>query len=77
MNANAARLDELSNLVIGCALTVANTLGPGFVKTIYENALPHEIRKSGLAVAQQRGVIVRYDDVVGWCSCPPDASAGT
>jgi GxxExxY protein len=64
MNANVARLDELSNLVIGFALTVANTLGSGFVEKIYENALAYEIRKSGLAVAQQCGVVVKYDDVV-------------
>jgi GxxExxY protein len=64
MNANAARLDELSNLVIGCALAVANTLGSGFVERVYENALAHEIRKSDLAVTQQCGVTVMYDDVV-------------
>ncbi len=64
MNANVARLDELSNLVIGFALTVVNTLGSGFVEKNYENALAHEIRRSGLAVAQQRGVVVRYDDAV-------------
>jgi GxxExxY protein len=64
MNANAARINELSNLVIGCALTVANTLGSGFVEKVYENALAYEIRKSGLAVAQQCGVTVRYDDVI-------------
>jgi GxxExxY protein len=45
MNANAARINELSNLVIGCALTVANTLGSGFVEKVYENALAYEIRK--------------------------------
>ena len=31
---------------------------------VYENALVHELRKRGLAVVQQRGVVVRYDDVV-------------
>jgi GxxExxY protein len=64
MNANADRINELSNLVIGCALAVANTLGSGFVEKVYENALAHELRKSGLAVVQQHGVTVRYDDVI-------------
>ena len=35
-----------------------------FVEKIYENALAHELSKRGLAVAQQRGVLVKYDDVV-------------
>ncbi len=63
-NANAARLDELSNLVIGNAPTVGDTLGSGFVEKVYENALAHEIRKNGFAVAQQRGVTIWYDDVI-------------
>jgi GxxExxY protein len=36
--------------IIGCAFTVANALGPGFVEKVYENALAHEIRKYGVAL---------------------------
>ena len=64
MNANEARINELSKRVIGCALAVANTLGSGFVEKVYENALAHELRKRGLAVVQQGAVVVRYDGVV-------------
>jgi len=64
MNANEARINDLSKLVIGCALAVANTLGSGFVEKVYENALAYELRKRGLAVVQQGGVVVRYDGVV-------------
>jgi len=42
-----------------------NTLGVGFLEKVYENALAHELRKIGLNVAQQHGVTVRYDDIVG------------
>jgi GxxExxY protein len=28
---------------------------------LYENALAHELRKRGLAVAQQRGITITYD----------------
>ena len=31
---------------------------------LYENALVHELRKSGLAVSQQHPMVVRYDGVV-------------
>ena len=50
--------------VIGCAMSVSNTLGAGFLEKVYENALVHELRKAGLRVDQQRAVVVRYDDVV-------------
>jgi GxxExxY protein len=50
--------------IIGCAFRVANALGHGFVEKVYENALAHEMRKSGLGVVQQGGIVVFYDDVI-------------
>jgi GxxExxY protein len=56
----------LSETVLGCAFRVSNTLGAGFLEKVYENALTHEIRKSGLAVVQQAPIQVIYDgEVVG------------
>jgi GxxExxY protein len=54
----------ISERVIGCAFPVANTLGTGFLEKVYENALAHELRKSGLMVARQHSVTVKYDGVV-------------
>jgi len=42
--------------IIGCALTMLHALGTGFLEKVYENALAHELRKSGLAVSQQRRI---------------------
>jgi GxxExxY protein len=64
MHADQAGVNGLSERVIGCAFQVINTLGPGFLEKIYENALAHELRKAGLAVAQQQGVTVKYDGIV-------------
>jgi GxxExxY protein len=61
---NADMLNALSERIIGCAFTVANGLGSGFLERVYENALAHELRKAGLTVAQQQGVSVIYDDVI-------------
>ena len=61
---NADTLNALSERIIGCAFTVANRLGSGFLEKVYENALAHELRKAGLRVAQQQGVSVTYDDVI-------------
>jgi len=63
MNADSKRLDAISERVIGCAFTVANTLGVGFLEKVYENALAHELTKAGLTVRQQIAIGVEYDGV--------------
>jgi len=62
--ASAEELNRITERVIGCAYTVSNTLGTGFLEKVYENALAHELRKNGLAVAQQHPIKVLYDGVV-------------
>ena len=57
-------INDLSRVVIGCALAVAATLGSGFVEKVYENALAYELGKRGLGVVQQSPVVVRYEGVV-------------
>jgi GxxExxY protein len=57
-------LEQITEKIIGCAYKVANTLGNGFLEKVYENALAHEIRKTGLSVEQQHLVPVVYDGVV-------------
>jgi GxxExxY protein len=64
MHADATWLNELSGHVIGCAFTVLNMLGVGFLEKVYENALAHELRKADLDVVQQYGLTVTYDNVV-------------
>ena len=64
MHTDAHRLNELTERVIGCAYRVANVLGCGFLEKVYENALAHELRKNGLAIEQQKPILVRYDGVV-------------
>ena len=61
---SADTLNALSEQIIRCAFVVSNTLGAGFLEKVYENALAHELRKAGLAVAQQRGIVVTYDGIV-------------
>jgi GxxExxY protein len=61
MNADDVVLDESTERIIGCALIVSNGLGAGFSEWVYQNALAHEIRTAGLAVEQQRGIVVTYD----------------
>jgi GxxExxY protein len=62
-------LNEISEKIIGCAFAVSNGMGCGFLEKVYENALAHELRKTGLAVEQQRSIEVRYDGVVVGSYC--------
>ena len=43
-HADNSELNELSGRVIGCAFTVLNTLGAGFLEEVYEKALAYEVR---------------------------------
>lgn len=58
------RLNALSGRVIGCAFTVLNTLGAGFLERVYENALAQELSEAGLRFTQQHGLTVEYKGVV-------------
>jgi GxxExxY protein len=64
IHADAAYLDRLSGIIIGCAFRVMNKLGTGFSEKVYENALAHEMRKAGLTVSQQHRIAVSYDEII-------------
>jgi GxxExxY protein len=64
MDADEHRLNEVTERIIKCVYIVANTLGNGFLEKVYENALAHELKKSGFLVEQQKRIQVRYDGVV-------------
>src|SRR5713101_4948761 len=53
--------DDLTQKIIGCAYKVHNTLGPGFLEKVYENALRIELEKLGLRVKQQESISVFYE----------------
>ena len=55
--------DPLSYKIIGCAMEVYNTLGPGLLETAYEKALIHELELNGLSVASQVSVEMNYKGV--------------
>jgi GxxExxY protein len=59
-HANSDGLNDLSGQVIGCAFTVLNSLGAGFLEKVYENALALELRAAGLTVTQQHSLKVYY-----------------
>lgn len=56
-------LEDLTEKVIGCAITVHKTIGPGFLESIYENALVIELKRGGLRVESQLSRSIQYRDV--------------
>lgn len=50
----------MSNQVIGAAIEVHKILGPGFLESMYEEALIQELVLCGLHVERQKQIEVRY-----------------
>jgi len=53
-------LDRLAHDVIGAAIEVHRTLGPGFLESVYEQSLGVELSLRGLAFSSQVPVSVSY-----------------
>jgi GxxExxY protein len=56
--------DQLTDKILGCAITVSNTLGAGFMEKVYENALAIELRNAGLKAEQQKPIAVSYRGMI-------------
>ena len=57
---------DLTDRIIGCAVKVHKALGPGFVESVYENALAIEMSEQGIPFQQQLQVQLTYSGhVVG------------
>ncbi len=52
--------NELSQKIIGAAIEVHRTFGPGLLESIYEEALCHELLLQGIQCARQVPVPVKY-----------------
>ena len=53
--------EDLTGKIIGAAIEVHRQLGPGFLESVYENALAHELNKRNVSAQRQFEVSVLYD----------------
>jgi GxxExxY protein len=53
--------NEISRIVLDCAMKVHSALGPGLLESTYEACLCQELKKAGLSVTTQVPLPVVYD----------------
>ena len=55
--------NELSNIIIGCAIEVHKHLGPGLLESAYQECLFYELTTKGLTVIKEKPMPIIYKDV--------------
>ncbi|HWZ84112.1 MAG TPA: GxxExxY protein [Terriglobales bacterium] len=59
----ATQLNAVTEQIIGAAMEVHRTIGPGLLESAYEACLAHELRERGFRVEQQKPLPVIYKGV--------------
>lgn len=55
--------DELTYKIIGCAMKVHNTMGPGFQEVIYQRCLAIELERAELGFQREQEQTVFYENI--------------
>ena len=55
--------NEITEIVIGCAIKVHRALGPGLLESAYEECLFYELNKTDLKIEKQKALPLVYEDV--------------
>jgi GxxExxY protein len=56
-------LNELTEKIIGLAIKVHRTLGPGFLESVYQAALAYELEKANIPFEKEKTLPVPYEDI--------------
>jgi GxxExxY protein len=54
---------DIMGKVIGLGMKVHNTLGPGFLESVYHKALEYEFAKAGIPFESKKRIIVWYNEI--------------
>jgi GxxExxY protein len=60
----AVQENDISEKIIGCCISIHKLLGPGFLESVYEEALVHELTKENLQCSRQQDIPERSDEEV-------------
>lgn len=55
--------NELSKIVIGCAIEVHRQLGPGLLESAYQECLYYELCNKGLRIEKEKPMPIVYKDI--------------
>ncbi len=55
---------EESYNIIGICMDVHNNLGPGFLETVYKDALEYEFKNAGIQYEREKKFEVNYKDII-------------
>ncbi|MCW0484980.1 GxxExxY protein [Gaoshiqia sediminis] len=55
--------NQISEIIIGCAIDVHKALGPGLLECVYQECLYYELGKKGLRVEKEKPLPVMYKEV--------------
>ena len=54
-------IEELIKMMMNCSANIRRQLGPGYVESVYKNAMLVELEKNGLAYEVEKPIKVYYD----------------
>src|SRR5437762_6842975 len=69
-------INQLTELVIGCAIEVHRALGPGLLESAYEICLCRELSLRGIPLKRQVAILVEYKGVKLDCGYRADLIVG-
>ena len=55
--------NEISKIIIGCAIEVHKQLGPGLLESAYQECLYYELTQAGLKVQKEKPMPIIYKEV--------------
>ncbi len=57
------KVESLAYQAIGCAIEVHREIGPGYLESVYENALCVELERQGIAYERQVPIAIEYKGI--------------
>ena len=66
------QINDVTSAIIGSAINVHRTLGPGLLESAYRVCLAYELTKLGLSVEQEKPIPVIYEGVKLECGFRAD-----
>lgn len=56
-------INKLTGIVIGSAIEVHKTLGPGLLESVYEECLSHELKLRSISIERQKELPINYKEM--------------